>query len=242
MTSSNRGEREAGIAQDRNKWSKVRTLPVSLSGNGAKYTLHNQLPLFSQWMNFSHTLHFIVKERFTSIYDNRSAIQKYVNLTTSIRCFTKFPVLYVKHNMTTTQVREFQFSGMWRCVPGYVVSVVSKKGVAFIFKGSRSMNPWRWKPQVPGTKRYIPDDQSPQLYRWESPKTRKHNYALCICMSVHNTIHPPNVLPSKCRKFLSTYKVTYTWALTPKFYPVKYLHRSHTLEGKLFLYFRLTGL
>lgn len=101
MTSSNRGEREAGIAQDRNKWSKVRTLTVSLSGNGATDTLHNQLPLFSQWMKFYHTLHFTVKERFTSIYDNRSAIQKYVNLTTSLRLFTKFPMLYVKHKKTT---------------------------------------------------------------------------------------------------------------------------------------------
>ena len=80
---------------------ELRTLPVSLSGNGATDTLTNQLPLFSQWMNFSHTLHFIAKERFTSNYDSRSAIQKYVNLTTLIRLLTKFPMLYVKHNKAT---------------------------------------------------------------------------------------------------------------------------------------------
>lgn len=184
MTSSNRGEREAGIAQDRNKWSKVRTLPVSLSGNGAAHTSQSASFIFSV-NEFSHTLHFMVSH---AACKTQQDYQTQLENSSPLGCDA--------------------------------ASDASKKGVAFILKGSRSMNP--------------------RLRRCGSPKTRKPNYVLC--MSVHNANHPPNVLPSKYRKFLSAYEVTYTWVITPKFYPVKYLHRSNTLEGKLFVYFRLMGL
>lgn len=139
MTSSNRGEREAGIAQDRNKWSKVRTLPVSLSGNGATYTLHSQFPLFSQWMNFSHTLHFIVKEKFTSIYDNRSTIQKYDNVTTSIRLFKKFPVLYVKHKTTKHKLENSSLLGCDAASLGTWFPLFRRK---VSLPSSRAQDPW----------------------------------------------------------------------------------------------------